>query len=107
MSYNLVVWKWSADYDTTAKRRKAGVKYGDITAAFADEGSHPAMAEFDFTEFEAAIAAALGPEVVDGPYLLERYSCARVFNLPFSQVPVLVSKIGSIARNHGLTSAEG
>jgi hypothetical protein len=107
VSFNLIVWKWSPEYDTAAKRRKLGVKYPDITRAFMEAESHAAMLEHDFAEFESAIITEVGPEMDDGPYILQRYGCARVFDLPFSQVPALVQKIGSLARMHGLTSAQG
>ena len=106
MGFNLVVWKWSAAYDSAAKRRKLGVRYGDITSAFAQSGTHPAMAEWDFRAFEHAVFAEIGPEVIDGPYLLERSPHARVFHLPFAQAAELVPKLGAIARAHALTSAE-
>ena len=106
MSFNLVVWAWTDDYSTSARRRRRGVKYADIMASFVEEGDHPAMREFDFTEFEAAVEAEIGPEQVDGPYILERYPRARVYNMPFSQAPRLVPLIGAIARRFGLTSAE-
>jgi hypothetical protein len=107
MSFNLIVWKWAPAYDSAAKRRKLGGKYENVTAAFADAGKHPAMAKHDFRAFEQAVFEHIGPEVTDGPYILERSTHARVFNLPFSQVDKLVPKLGMIARAHGLTSAEG
>lgn len=106
MSFSLVVWKFSPAYDSAVKRRKLKVKYGDITAAFAKDGRHPAMAQHDFRAFEEAVVAEIGPEVDDGPYILERSACARVFDMPFSQVDRLVPAIGELARAHGLTSAE-
>ncbi len=107
MSVNLVVWKWRASHDSAAKRHKLGLKMGDVTAAFCEEGDHAAFDDVDFAGFEAAVVQQIGPEVTDGPYLVERYPRARVYNLPNSQVPDLVMKIGLLARKHGLTSAEG
>jgi hypothetical protein len=107
VSFNLIVWKWSAEYDTGAKRRRLGVKYPDIAGSFMENESHPAMLEHDFSAFESDVVAAFGPEQDDGPYILERHACARVFHLPVSQVPALVSQIGDLARKHGLTSAQG
>ena len=107
MSFNLIVWKWSPECDTAAKRRKLGVKYADITRAFMETESHLAMLKHDFAEFDSAVVAEVGPVADDGPYILQRYDCARVFDLPFSEVPALVQKIGDLARKHGLTSAQG
>lgn len=33
MGFDLLAWKWTPAYDSAAKRRKLGVKYGDVTAA--------------------------------------------------------------------------
>lgn len=106
MGFNLVVWAWAPGYETAAARRKKKIKYDDVMAGFAADGDHPAMREFDFTAFEAAVEAKIGPETVDGPYILYRYARARNYDLPYSQVPQLVNRIGMIARRHGLTSAE-
>jgi hypothetical protein len=106
MSYNLVVWKWSAAYDSAAKRRKLGLKVGDILAAFARDDAHPGMAPHDFTAFEEAVRAEIGPEKTDGPYILDRSACARTYNMPFSQEAALVPVIHRLARAHGLTTAE-
>lgn len=106
MGFNLVVWKWTPAYDSAAKRRKLGVKYEDVMAAFARDSGHAAMAKVDFEAFEADVVAKVGPEVVEGPYILERYACARLYDLPLSRVPALVIQLVGIARKHGLTSAE-
>lgn len=106
MSFNLLVWKWIPDYDTAAKRRKLGVKYADVTGGFSQAEAHPAMADFDFQEFDQATIEKIGPEEDDGPYILERHACARVFNIPASRVQALLPKIGKLAQKHGLTSAE-
>jgi hypothetical protein len=107
MSLNLLVWKWSPDYDTAAKRRKLGVKYPDVVGGFMQDEAHPAMAPCDFKEFDQTVVEAVGPEEDDGPYILERHACARVFNLPDSRVQELVPKIGKLAQKLGLTSAQG
>ena len=106
MGFNLVVWAWADGYQTAAERRKKKVKYGDVMVAFAEKGDHPAMREFDFAAFEAAVETEIGPEAEDGPYLLERYPRARNYCLSYSQVPHLVGRIGMLARRFGLTSAE-
>ena len=106
MGFNLAVWAWSEGYDTSAKRRRKELKYVDIMNEFAQSGDHLAMRSFDFSDFEAAVAKEVGPEEVDGPYVIERYPRARVFNLAHRDVAVLVPKIGHLARRFGLTSAE-
>ena len=106
MSVNLVVWAWSKDFDTPAKRKKHKLKFDAIKQGWADNGDHPSMAPFDFGEFEAAVAEKVGPQVVDGPYILERYPHSLCFNLPFSQAPKLIPVIGTIARKFGLNTTE-
>jgi hypothetical protein len=105
VSFNLLVWKWSPDFDTGAKRKKARLKYPAIVAAFLEHESHPAMAEYDFANFEAALAEQVGPEVVDGLYILERYPGARVVNIALARSDTLVPTIGMLAQRLKLTSA--
>lgn len=105
MSFNLTVWAWADGYGSAAERRKKKIKYDDVLAGFIEDGDHPAMRDFDFTEFEAAVVAKIGPQTDDGPYILERYPRALNFSLPNSQVPHLVTQIGMIARRFGLTTS--
>ena len=105
MSFNLTVWAWADGYGSAAERRKKKIKYDDVMQSFAEDGAHPAMREFDFRPFEAAVIAGIGPESDDGPYILERYPRALNYSLPNSQVPHLVAQIGMIARRFGLTTA--
>ena len=92
---------------SAAKRRKLGIKYSHVVTGFLEDENHPAMAACDFEQFDQAIIEAVGPEQDDGPYILERHACARVFNLPASKAQELVPKIGRLAQKHGLTSAQG
>ena len=55
------------------------MKYADVVNGFIKDEAHPAMAVFDFREFDRAVTKAVGPEEDDGPYILERHACARVF----------------------------
>lgn len=43
----------------------------------------------DFAAFKLALAAELGPEVGDGPYILWRHPNARVVDLPCSKVDLI------------------
>lgn len=106
MSSSLLVWKWSGDFDTPAKRKKHRLRFADVVASFAQGGHHPAMAAHDFVEFDRRLVEALGPEVVDGPYILERHPCARVANLPASRAAALVPVVGGLAQSCGLNAAE-
>lgn len=106
MSVNLVVWAWSKEFDTPAKRKKLKIKFDEIMGVWADKGDHPSMAKFSFGEFEAAVVEKIGPEKVDGSYILERYPRSLCYNLPFSQAPKLIPLIGTMARKFGLNAAE-
>ena len=106
MGVNLIVWRWTEAYASGPKRRKLHLKYEDVTSAFLTHREHAAMAPCDFQAFEQDVFARLGPPKVDGPYILERYPCARVFDMSYRQAPEWVPIIGAIARSHALTSAE-
>jgi hypothetical protein len=106
MTFNLVCWAWSDDYDTPAKRRKHKLKYPDVMAAFSGTESHPAMDVRDLSAFVADVESTVGPATDGEPYILERYPCAVVYNLAIIRVPELVPRIGDLAGKHGLTSAE-
>lgn len=106
MSVNLVVWSWNEGYETPAKRRKHKLKFDAIKEVWAESGDHPCMGAFDFKEFEAAVVANLGPHVIDGPYILERYPRSLCYNLPQSKAHTLIPVIGMIARRFGLNAAE-
>jgi hypothetical protein len=106
MTANLVIWSWSDGFDTPAKRRKQKTKFENIMAVWAETGDHACMGEFDFAKFESAVVAKLGPETVEGPYILERYPHSLCYNLPLSKAHELIPVIGNIARKFGLTAAE-
>lgn len=106
MSVNLVIWAWSEEFDTPAKRKKAKLKFDQIKEAWSESGDHASMAPFDFTEFEAAVTEKLGPQKTDGPYILERYPRSLCYNLASSRAAKLVPEIGTIARRFKLNAAE-
>ena len=108
MTFNLVCWAWSDDYDTPAKRRKhkLKLKHPDVMAAFSETESHPAMDTCDLSAFVSDVESTIGPAVDGEPYILERYQCAVVYNIANVRVLELVPRIGDLARKHGLTSAE-
>jgi hypothetical protein len=105
MGFNLVVWRWHPDFDSTAKRRKKKVRVADVLDGFLQDGVHPAMIEADFGEFETAVAREIAPAIIDGPYHLEKYPKARVFNMALSRVRELVEPIARIAERFGLYCA--
>lgn len=106
MSVNLVIWSWNESFDTPAKRSKQKLKFSDLGDVWSETGDHPSMGDFDFTDFVAAIAAKLGPQKIDGPYILERYPKSLCYHLPGSKSQELIPVIGGIARKFGLNAAE-
>jgi hypothetical protein len=60
----------------------------------------------DFARFDAALIAEVGPEEIDGPYLLELHPHARVVDLRPSRAAELIPRIGRLAQTCGLAAAE-
>ena len=106
MSMNLLVWKWSDDFDTASKRKRHKLKFADVTDGFAANGDHPAIGETDMTPYLQRVFEEFGPESSDLPFVLERYGKCVVFNygsaVRFEIVPIL----GNLARSMGLNSSE-
>jgi len=106
MSRNLLLWKWSQDFDSPAKRKKAGVKFADITAEFAAHGHHPAIGDADISGFRAALEAAFGTDELARPFVLEQHPKCAVVNYGESVRFELVPKVADIGRRFGLNAAE-
>ncbi len=106
MSRNLLLWKWSPDFDSPAKRKKVGVKFGDITAEFAASGHHPAIGDADISGFRAALEAAFGADKLARPFVLEPHPNCAVVNYSESVRFELVPKIADIGRKFGLNASE-
>jgi hypothetical protein len=45
MTCNLLLWRWSAEYDTPAKREKKAIKFSDITSSFPKTEDHQQSAQ--------------------------------------------------------------
>src|ERR1700722_6878354 len=71
VSRNLLLWKWSPEFDTSAKRKKARLKFSDITAEFAASGHHPAIGDADIAAFRAALDAVFGTDDLAPPLAVE------------------------------------
>jgi len=106
MSLNLLVWKWSSDYDSPSKRRKLKVKFSNVTSAFASDGDSPAFREFDRAPFLDDVTRAYNMPVEERPFVLEEYERCLNFSIPNSERFEVVPSVGKIAMRHGLNSSE-
>jgi hypothetical protein len=106
MSRNLLMWKWSKDFDSPAKRKKAKLKFRDITAGFAASGHHPAIGDADISGFRAALAEVFGNDELARPFVFEPYPKCAVVNYSESVRFELVPRVAAIGRKFGLNAAE-
>ena len=106
MSRNLLLWKWSEGFDSPAKRKKAKLKFGDVAAAFAASGRHPAIGDADISGFRAALEAVFGADELARPFVLELHANCAVVNYAESVRFELVPRVAGIGRRFGLNAAE-
>jgi hypothetical protein len=106
MSRNLLLWKWSPEYDSPAKRKKIGVKFGDITAEFAARGHHLAIGDADVAGFREALEAVCGADEWERPFVLEQHPKCAVVSYSESVRIDLVPKVADIGRRFGLNASE-
>lgn len=106
MSHNLLLWSWSEEFDTPAKRKKSKLKFGDITASFAEHGHHPAIGQADIDGFRREIEAVFGTDELDRPFVLELYEQCAVINYPSSVRFELVPKVARLGRKFRLNASE-
>jgi hypothetical protein len=106
MSKNLLFWKWSPEFDTPRKRKKAGLKFADITAQFSATEDYPAIDEADINSFKKAVDAIFGTDESARPFVLEIYPKCAVVNYSDSVRFELVPKIAAIGRRFGLNASE-
>jgi len=104
MSFNLLVWKWSEDLDTTSKRRQC--KMSDVAASFAEGCSHPAIGRADFSVFLAKVVEQFGNDELNRPFVLEDYGTALVFNYGSGSRFEIVPILGQLASSCGLNGTE-
>ncbi len=106
MSRNLLLWKWSDDFDSPAKRKKAKVKFADITTQFAETEDYPAIGEANITGFRAVLEAEFGSDELARPFVLELHTKCAVINYSESVRFDLVPKVAGIGRKFDLNAAE-
>ena len=100
------MWRWSAEYDTPAKRKKLAIKFGDITSQFVEVGSHPAIGEADVASFRSAVDAEWGGDENNRPFVFDDYGKCVVISYPNSARLELVPKIAAIGQRFGLNASE-
>lgn len=106
MTCNLLLWRWSDDYSTPAKRKKRGVKFADVTAEFARTGDHAAIGDADVSAFRAAIDEVFGAEEDRRPFVFEQYPRCAVINYTQAARFDIVPKIADLGRRFGLNASE-
>ncbi|OQW62036.1 MAG: hypothetical protein A4S17_08320 [Proteobacteria bacterium HN_bin10] len=104
MTWNLLLWKWSDEYDTAAKRK--GVTFSQITSEFAATGDHPALGDADIDGFCRALDEQFGADDEGRMFTVESRSRCAVVNSPLSTRLELIPKIAAVGRRFGLNAAE-
>jgi hypothetical protein len=104
VTYNLLLWKWSKDYEIPSKRKH--VKFSDISRSFVENGSHVAMGKADLEGFLAALSDAFGADPESRPFVVEQYDLCVVINYPNSMRGALVPKVAGIGQRFGLNASE-
>ena len=106
MSRNLLLWKWSNDFDSPSKRRNAKLKFEDVTAGFSASGHHPAIGNADLSGFKAALEAIFGADELARQFVFEHHPNCAVVNYSESVRFELVPRVAAIGRQFGLNAAE-
>ena len=106
MSENLLVWKWSEEFDSPAKRKKLKIRFGDVTSAFIESGDSPAFGDFDMDGFLASVSELYPEPEDDRPFVIERYTRAICFSIPNQAAGELIPKLGELAMKHSLNGAQ-
>jgi hypothetical protein len=106
MTWNPLLWKWSEDYDTPAKRKKKGLRFGDLTGDFSSKGDHPAIGAANIDGFCRALDDQFGSDETERPFVVERYAKCVVVNYPNSSRLTVVPQVAKIGRQFGLNASE-
>lgn len=106
MTGNLLLWRWSPEYDTPAKRKKKAVKFGDITSQFAASGDHPAIGNGTIATFREALDQEFGKDEDNRPFVFYDHGKSAVINYPNAVRFELVPRIAGIGRQFGLNASE-
>lgn len=106
MTMNLLLWKWSEEFDTQARRKARKLKFSDVTAGFLTFGDHPAIGQGEVAAFCNAIDSVFGSDEETRPFIIERYEKCAVINYPNEMRFDLVPKVAAIGKKFGLNASE-
>lgn len=106
MTCNLLLWRWADEYATPAKRKKMGIKFADIIAAFANTGDHAAIGDADIPAFRAAVDGVFGTDEDRRPFVFEQHPKCAVVNYAQAVRLDLVPKIADLGRRFGQNASE-
>ncbi|WP_395612084.1 hypothetical protein [Allosphingosinicella sp.] len=106
MTLNLLLWKWSDDFDTAAKRKRHAIKFSHITSEFAATGSHPAIGDADIASFRDALDAEFGNDEDTRPFVFEDYGKCAVINYTSAVRFDLVPRVAAVGQRFGLNASE-
>jgi hypothetical protein len=106
MTWNLLLWRWSPEYDTPSKRKKKAVKFSEITSQFAASGDHPAIGDADISAFRIAIDQEFGEDEHNRPFVFYDHGKCAVINYPNVVRFELVPKVANIGRRFNLNASE-
>jgi hypothetical protein len=106
MTGNLLLWCWSEEYATKAKRNKKRLKFADVTGEFVSTGGHAAIGNADIEAFRVAVDEMFGADEDRRPFVFEQYERCAVINYPNAVRFELVPKIAGLGRRFGLNASE-
>lgn len=102
----MLIWKWSSDYDTPAKRKKKKIKMSDVASGFAATGTHEAIGEVNLEPYIEKVEEIYGAGELERPFVLERYTNCIVFNYGGGERQEIVPTLGNLAMSFGLNGTE-
>lgn len=106
MTTNLLLWRWSADCDTPAKRRRQGILMRDVTAGFAQSQAHPAIGPADIAGFARALDAAFGTDPEARPFVFHDHGACAVIECGNAARIELIPRVAAIGARFGLNASE-
>lgn len=106
LTLNLLLWKWSDDFDTPAKRRKRAIKFGDINLHLVADGVHPAIGTADVASFRQAVDEEFGGDEGHRGFILEQVGQCVIVQYSDPLRFNLVPKLAGMAQPFGLNVSE-
>jgi len=106
MTRTLCVFAWAPEYDTSTKRRRKKQRLGDVARDWAQNGSHPAMAARDYSDFVAVLEKEFGTDREEWPFIIRIHE--NLIEVEYTNVDrvEVCTRVGGLANMHGLNSVE-